>query len=53
MGLTRGLHEAPAGASAPIGTTATGTDPGSTTDLDTLRSVTDRVRRNVERVIEG
>ncbi|HEX2895965.1 MAG TPA: MoxR family ATPase [Marmoricola sp.] len=31
----------------------TGTTPGSTPALDTLRTVTDRVRANIERVIEG
>jgi MoxR-like ATPase len=53
MGFTRGMHEAPASASAPIGTTATGQPSTTTADLDALRSVTDRVRANIERVIEG
>jgi MoxR-like ATPase len=44
------MHEAPASAASPIGTAATGT---GTTDLDSLRTVTDRVRANIERVIEG
>jgi MoxR-like ATPase len=39
------MHEAPASASSPIGTSATG--------LESLRTVTDRVRANIERVIEG
>jgi MoxR-like ATPase len=48
------MHEAPASASSPIGTSATerGTD-GTTTGLESLRTVTDRVRANIERVIEG
>ena len=45
MRFTRGMHEAPASASSPIGTAPTG--------LDSLRAVTDRVRANIERVIEG
>jgi MoxR-like ATPase len=45
MRFTRGMHEAPASASSPIGTASTG--------LDSLRTVTDRVRANIERVIEG
>jgi MoxR-like ATPase len=57
MGFTRGMHEAPASSSAPIGTTATGptANPAiaATTGLDSLRTVTDRVRANIERVIEG
>jgi MoxR-like ATPase len=53
MGLTRGMHEAPASASSPIGTTATGPAGGTTADLESLRTVTDRVRANIERVIEG
>jgi MoxR-like ATPase len=53
MRFTRGMHEAPASASAPIGTTATGPIPTTAADLDSLRAVTDRVRANIERVIEG
>ena len=49
MGFTRGMHEAPASAPSPIGTAAT----GQSTGLDSLRTVTDRVRANIERVIEG
>jgi MoxR-like ATPase len=30
-----------------------GTEPGAAPDLDTLRAVTDRVRANIEKVIEG
>lgn len=47
------MHEAPASAPSPIGTTATGQTPTTTADLDALRAVTDRVRANIERVIEG
>jgi MoxR-like ATPase len=46
MGLTGGMHEAPASSSSPTGTAATA-------GLDSLRAVTDRVRANIERVIEG
>jgi MoxR-like ATPase len=53
MRFTRGMHEAPASASAPIGTTATGAGTTTAADLDSLRAVTDRVRANIERVIEG
>jgi MoxR-like ATPase len=48
------MHEAPTSASSPIGSAATSIDPGAgTTGLDSLRAVTDRVRANIERVIEG
>jgi MoxR-like ATPase len=59
MGFTRGMHEAPASSTSPTGTTATGPTadhtaaPGLADGLDSLRAVTDRVRANVERVIEG
>ena len=53
MRFTRDMHEAPASASAPTGTSATGHPPTTAADLDALRSVTDRVRANIERVIEG
>jgi MoxR-like ATPase len=46
------MYEAPASASSPIGTTATG-PTGTTNGLESLRAVTDRVRANIERVIEG
>jgi len=46
------MHEAPASASSPIGTSAT-SPTGTTTGLESLRTVTDRVRANIERVIEG
>ena len=44
MRLTRDMHEGPGGSSSRI---------GADTDLETLRTVTDRVRANIERVIEG
>ena len=53
MGFTRGMHEAAASAPSPIGTTATAPTPTTAADLDSLRAVTDRVRANIERVIEG
>ncbi|HET6167729.1 MAG TPA: MoxR family ATPase [Marmoricola sp.] len=46
------MHEAPASGSSPIGTSATG-PAGTTNGLESLRTVTDRVRANIERVIEG
>jgi len=39
------MHEAPVSASSPTGTASTG--------LESLRTVTERVRANIERVIEG
>jgi MoxR-like ATPase len=39
------MHEAPASATSPTGT--------ASTELESLRAVTDRVRANIERVIEG
>jgi MoxR-like ATPase len=47
------MHEAAAGAPSPIGATATAPTPTTAADLDSLRAVTDRVRANIERVIEG
>jgi MoxR-like ATPase len=59
------MHETAASSSSPTGTAATAGGSGSSpdqrpdhgtgqgADLDTLRAVTDRVRANVERVIEG
>ena len=44
MRLTRDMHEGPGGTPSRI---------GADTDLETLRTVTDRVRANIERVIEG